>query len=702
MAPDPNQLKLSPSPLAGEPLGIYLVLEGGGARGVAHVGTYCAIADTEHPDSQAIWPKIQIKGVAGTSVGALVAALIAVGYQPKQIISEDGTVELAQLLGVTSFDQVFRRNGLRHISRARDFMNSLRWRAFWSIWFIFKCTSYSFIVTMILYVAMILVGRLAEVPHTDAPNSFQLTPGEILAVLHKDWPLIGSVWLAAFIVAFAHGIKTLLKGLVPLSDLVGQLDRAFSVKVIDQLEVLQKARPDLFDRLRVQIEEIRRDGVRFKHLEHLGRRLRIVAADITRFRLETFSRTETPNVKISDAVGASIAIPVIFKNYHIKGRSTYNDGGLVSLLPAWAFDNLHEANPDAWVVAVALSDPDTPPPPSILRRCFRTLRIAIPRFIRIWFDRQIDPFRNFGGTISTTLYGRSNIDLRQRERVAPIRIQTHLKTLDFDRLKSRPTTRRARRSSKLAARLFLGEIFCNGPYRNHELCRIVADTIERLHLSGKLPIGGVVRVALARPHANGAFSRIVYARKFFRSGDFSAPLAHDRVPDDRILLPADTTDVGLAFKKGRPTIVSGNAIDQNKFASSEDYYRQVAKESIAIGERPVWRWTIPVHEQVFREDETDLRSPLIREGCPVSAGGGSSARLVLCIESNLDLKQFALLGESRYFYEVLFAAITFERIIRNAEDLSKLNVAAMADLVARESRRGGRRYFGGLRGAARS
>ena len=51
------------------------IFEGGGAKGLAHVG---AIAVAQELG-------VQFVGVAGASAGAIVAALIAVGYAPREV-----------------------------------------------------------------------------------------------------------------------------------------------------------------------------------------------------------------------------------------------------------------------------------------------------------------------------------------------------------------------------------------------------------------------------------------------------------------------------------------------------------------------------------------------------------------------------------------------------------------------------------------
>jgi predicted acylesterase/phospholipase RssA len=52
----------------------YLVFQGGGAKGISHVGGLAAVNEL----------KLTIGGVAGTSAGAIVAALVAGGY-PQQL-----------------------------------------------------------------------------------------------------------------------------------------------------------------------------------------------------------------------------------------------------------------------------------------------------------------------------------------------------------------------------------------------------------------------------------------------------------------------------------------------------------------------------------------------------------------------------------------------------------------------------------------
>jgi len=52
------------------------IFEGGGAKGIAHVGAYAAADEM----------RFEFVGVAGASAGAIVASLIAVGFKPNECV----------------------------------------------------------------------------------------------------------------------------------------------------------------------------------------------------------------------------------------------------------------------------------------------------------------------------------------------------------------------------------------------------------------------------------------------------------------------------------------------------------------------------------------------------------------------------------------------------------------------------------------
>ena len=63
---------------------IFVIFQGGGAKGITHVGALQALED-EH---------LVPVGVAGTSAGAIIAALVAVGYRADDLLdpNEETTI----------------------------------------------------------------------------------------------------------------------------------------------------------------------------------------------------------------------------------------------------------------------------------------------------------------------------------------------------------------------------------------------------------------------------------------------------------------------------------------------------------------------------------------------------------------------------------------------------------------------------------
>jgi predicted acylesterase/phospholipase RssA len=64
---------------------IFAVFEGGGVKGIGHVGALAQVRWSE--------PSLTIRGYAGASAGAIVAALAAAGYEPPGSSPEDAAPE---------------------------------------------------------------------------------------------------------------------------------------------------------------------------------------------------------------------------------------------------------------------------------------------------------------------------------------------------------------------------------------------------------------------------------------------------------------------------------------------------------------------------------------------------------------------------------------------------------------------------------
>ncbi|GFM55222.1 hypothetical protein PSCICF_14000 [Pseudomonas cichorii] len=107
--------KLLKDPERSEP--IFLALQGGGAKGVVHVGGLIAIDDLG----------LDVKGVAGTSAGSMVAALIAAGYKGQDLIDPISRTHIFQTVapkyGFSKATDLFSPNGWRMLRAIRHVIN---------------------------------------------------------------------------------------------------------------------------------------------------------------------------------------------------------------------------------------------------------------------------------------------------------------------------------------------------------------------------------------------------------------------------------------------------------------------------------------------------------------------------------------------------------------------------------------------------
>lgn len=113
---------------------LFLVLEGGGARGVAHVAAWRALEnlvstptrqlpDEEHSrQARELGPgHYTLSAVAGTSAGAVAAAFIAAGAKADDIVGRDGRVPLCGVLNLEYFHDIFEARGWHRLRAMRRF-----------------------------------------------------------------------------------------------------------------------------------------------------------------------------------------------------------------------------------------------------------------------------------------------------------------------------------------------------------------------------------------------------------------------------------------------------------------------------------------------------------------------------------------------------------------------------------------------------
>jgi NTE family protein len=134
--------------------------------------------------------------------------------------------------------------------------------------------------------------------------------------------------------------------------------------------------------------------------------LKVVSANLTRRALHLFSPDRTPNTPVADTVAASICLPVIFSPWKIAGE-LHVDGGIVSNLPAWPFDEERELDPEALTVAVEIQDTAE--------------------------NGSLSRFTWPSAAIRTALFGSCELNMRVSGPAEHLSLPTRFELLDFDK-----------------------------------------------------------------------------------------------------------------------------------------------------------------------------------------------------------------------------------------------------------------------------
>lgn len=347
----------------------YVVFEGGGAKGVAHVGALNAIERTDYV----------AEGYAGTSAGAVVAALAAAGFRADEIIAAKSRRTILDALpeGCPSTVAALIGPGWRYIRFLR---------------------------------------RLSK-----RPGEVKLLGG-----------VLAAIWIGAIVTAFwihvLAGIAALLvlicgtaaaalhfaRGMARLDCIRDCLGRLLSDKIGKQ-----------------DIEE----GALFRDFgPGTGRpSLKIVATNLSRGELDVFSPEHTPDVPVADAVAASICIPMVFRPWQPKiginaahrRDEVYLDGGLLSNLPAWVFDDELAIDRHATVLAAEIAD---------------AADLETPRGRVGWAVR----------AVRTAIFGARTLSTRNVPNLISIPLDVSIGLLDFDARADvmRDTVRQSRRQTE--------------------------------------------------------------------------------------------------------------------------------------------------------------------------------------------------------------------------------------------------------------
>jgi len=356
---------------------IFIAFEGGGAKGLAHVGALRGLRTIANElESQGV--ELNVSGVAGTSAGAIVAALFAAGYSADELIDPVRGKSLLQCpalahLNLQSAAELLGKTHWKRIRNLRRCFGTLGWHA-----------------ALVILCFSTAVGVMA----TEIPAA-----------------AVGVASLAVLAIFMASLYRASLG--------VASLDEAH--KAIEAVLDAKFGRRDGEDR------------VRFRDFGGSTGRpsLKIVATDITHHKMILFSPETTPAAAVADAVAASICLPLVFRPWHIEDRKAdFLDGALVSNLPAWPFDEERLLNPAALTLAFEIVDAPRPGTrPGLPRLLGASLLAPLRRAWRWMFGRNPHWLIPAG---RTAVFGAQLLNKRAAGDLEVLSLNIGLGLLEFD------------------------------------------------------------------------------------------------------------------------------------------------------------------------------------------------------------------------------------------------------------------------------
>jgi len=483
-----------------EPRRLFVALEGGGAKAIVHIGTLRALEERH----------FLLMGLAGTSAGAIIAALGAAGYRAHEIIDPDKKRTILDTYSEITGKkirptQLFGKGGWPMIQKLRylsDAENQLRI----AVWF----------------VTLLLISFFSLLAHFDYKTAFTSIFNVSAAGAILAFTALKIFWLRAGM-ASARTFRDVLNTLLSHKFFPGEPSRPLTLGDLKTYGAPQ---------------------------------LRVIAADISGRRLRLFSSDADADkdLAVADVVCASMCIPFIFRPWKVGG-SYYVDGGIVSNLPTWPFDEDRELDVDAITVASQLVD-----------------------------QAPLDPNRGLKGWIGdlaqTALFGSSVLNTRGVSRLEVINLESKLKLLDFDI--SADEAFRTVSDATNAAKAIIIRNMIDRPKLYDAGCRQLRARVRPIlaDIPGALAFPSAdarVRVSLAFPEP--AFSKSL--RLVFASG-FENDL------DEGIILPIDGTLVGDAWTHGVSHIMTP-PFDELKSPGLRRLKKTFAKDIRWIFATPIYK-----------------------------------------------------------------------------------------------------------------
>lgn len=346
---------------------IVLTFEGGGAKGIVHLGAYHEIEQSnrdDRPVGYAHWPRYEIRALSGTSMGALIATLVAAGYTSDEILSfpSDAEAEVKADTPVTSL--VLQNAQVRNVMHL---FGPVRVQFYLFRWFFKRPLSVIGAFAFLWFISMIgLNYSLVELyPHLSQWWAETWIHGLIPPVFEPtisatvDWlgsrsqtPLLFTLFMSLISGAFLFWVvRALVRGLYSTDRLIRAIDRALAAKLLHRFQELEQEPGNSQHTEYQRLSEVCKEAlnlawraksynpvITFKMMRDAKcRPLAVVATNVRRSAIELFSSDTTPHYPVAVAVAASAAVPFLFRPVRLETADDEHflfDGGVTSNLPA--------------------------------------------------------------------------------------------------------------------------------------------------------------------------------------------------------------------------------------------------------------------------------------------------------------------------------------------------------------------------------
>ncbi len=338
----------------------YGIFEGGGAKGLAHAGALKAAEEND----------IRFVGLAGASAGAIIAALIAVGYRANELFDPDSRDP----------KKVFNANFVELLGKRRwKVVSALRW----------ILRNYGKHRVAKLFFG--LLGAIATVFLVVALITALFTGFNYLDTLALPIAIVLVATIVGFTLVFVVVLDLYLPmGLFSSTNFEAWLNRKLSEKLFPGEEIKLVTFADLKEKNKVP--------------------LKIIVTDIRSRKPVVIDAENNISDSVAEAVGHSLAIPFAFQP-HFHKDMTFVDGGVLSNFPAWVFDD-QRAEQTGVVYTLGFR----------LHNALDEQDVA----------KRKKTLKNYLFDLSTVFFGDSLLQIREIEDLYLIPIKVSATTLDFD------------------------------------------------------------------------------------------------------------------------------------------------------------------------------------------------------------------------------------------------------------------------------